>query len=122
MKDETPIDLRQRTRAFAVRVMRLGDSLPRTRSGNVVGYQIIRSGSSVGAHYREGTRSRSDAEVISKFETALQELDETAYWLEVIVESAMMSARKVASLQKETDELIAIFVTCVKKVKARRRR
>jgi len=122
MKDEAPIDLRQRTRAFAVRVMRLGDSLPRTRSGNVVGSQIIRSGSSVGAHYREGTRSRSDAEVISKFETALQELDETAYWLEVIVESGMMSARKVASLQKETDELIAIFVTCVKKVKARRRR
>ena len=102
--------------------MRLGDSLPRTRSGNVVAYQVIRSGSSVGAHYREGTRSRSDAEIISKFETALQELDETAYWLEVIVESGMMSARKLASLQKETEELIAIFVTCVKKVKARRRR
>jgi len=121
MKEERPPDLRERTRAFAVRIMRLGDSLPKTRSANVIAYQLIRSGSSVGAHYREGIRSRSDAELISKLEAALQELDETAYWLEVLAENGTVKPTKLEPLRAEAEELIRIFVTCVKKVKARRR-
>ena len=124
MKDEggrAPRDLGERTRAFALRVMRLGDSLPRTRSANVVAYQLIKSGSSVGAHYREGIRSRSDAEMVSKLEGALMELEETAYWMMLLVDLSLVPADRLAPLQSEAEELTAILVTCVKKLKARRR-
>ena len=117
-----PMDLATRTRAFAVRVLRLGDSLPRTRAANVIAYQIMRAASSVGAQYREGVRSRSDAELISKFESALQELEETAYWLELLVEMALVPPKKLALLRNEADEITAILVSCVKKVKRRTRR
>ena len=125
MKDEgasPPRDLRRRTREFAGRVMRLGDALPRARSADVVARQIIRAGTSVGAHYRESLRARSNAEVISKLEGALQELEETVYWLEVIIESDLMTPRKIEPLLIEADELTAILVSCVKKVKARAKR
>ena len=119
---DAPVDLRTRTRGFVVRVMRLGDSLPRERSANVIAYQLIRAGSSVGAHYREGMRSRSDAELVSKLEGALMELEETAYWLELLVELNLVPAKKLLPLRTEADEITAILVTCVKKVKRRIRR
>lgn len=117
-----PLDLATRTRWFAVRVLRLGDSLPRTRAANVIAYQVMRSASSVGAQYREGVRSRSDAELISKLESALQELEETAYWLELLVDMELVASNKLAPLQAEAGELTAILVTCVKKVKRHQRR
>jgi len=80
---------------------------------------FLRSGTSIGAHYREGHRAKSDADIVNKFETALQELDETDYWLDLLVKANITSAQKVEPLIKETNELIAIFVTIVKKVKAR---
>jgi four helix bundle protein len=122
MKDETgskPQDLRVRTKEFALRIVRLYGSLPKTTEAQVIGKQVLRSGTSVGAHYREGQRAKSDADFINKNEGALQELDETAYWLELLVESGIVSTEKLAPLQKETDELIAIFVTIVTKVKQR---
>ena len=119
--NEAPRDRGERTRAFALRVMRLGDSLPQKRSANVIAYQLIKSGSSVGAQYREATRSRSDAEMISKFEGALMELEETAYWLSLLADLELVPPHKLTSLRTEADELTAILVTCVKKVKARRR-
>jgi four helix bundle protein len=121
MKDEGVRDLRTRTRQFALRVLRLSEALPRTVAGRVMAGQIFRSGSSVGAHYREACRSRSDAELISKLEVALQELEETAYWLELIAESGMLSLSRIQPLMLEANELTAIFVTCVRKVKQRRR-
>ncbi|MGZ5432439.1 MAG: four helix bundle protein [Thermoanaerobaculia bacterium] len=123
MKDESdaPRDLADRTRAFALRVMRLGDSLPRSRSATVIAYQLIRSGSSVGAHYREGMRSRSAGESISKLEGALMELEETAYWMSLVVDLDLVTATKLAPLRREADELTAILVTCVRKLKAKRR-
>ena len=114
-------DLRERTLQLAVRIIRLSDSLPRTRSASVIAAQIVRSGTSVGAQYRESIRARSDAEVVSKFESVLQELDETDYWLALTVAAEMMSNEKLESLRKEVDELTAIVVTCVKKVKLRKR-
>jgi four helix bundle protein len=124
MKDESePIgdkpvrDLRSRTLEFGVRIIRLADALPKTSAGWVIAKQILRSGTAVGAIYREGCRSRSDAESISKFENVLQELDETAYWLELIVGAELLPATRLAPIQDETDQLISIFVTCVKKVK-----
>ena len=82
---------------------------------------MLRSGTSVGAHAREAFRSRSDAELISKLELALQELDETMYWIELLVESKAVAAAKVEGLLTEADALIAILVSSVKTIKSRDR-
>ncbi|MFA5872642.1 MAG: four helix bundle protein [Anaerolineales bacterium] len=119
MKDEKVQDLRVRTKEFALRIIQLYTCLPKTTEVQVIGKQVLRSGTSIGAHYREASRAKSDADFISKIEGALQELDETAYWLELLVESGIVKAEKLDSLIKETDELIAILVTIATKVKNR---
>lgn len=93
--------------------------LPKTIEAQVIGKQVLRSGTSVGAHYREGHRAKSDADIVNKFETALQELDETDYWLDLLVKAGIASAQKLEPLIKETNELIAIFTTIVTKIKKR---
>src|SRR5690348_13149469 len=113
--------LNDRTREMAIRVIKMYDSLPARGAARVIGNQVLRSGTSVGAHLREGYRSRSDAEVISKLEVALQELDETAYWMELIVGAGIVTKRRLSALMKEVDELTAIFVTSVKTIKSRRK-
>jgi four helix bundle protein len=115
-------DLKVRTKQFALRLIRLYTSLPKTTEAQVLGRQVLNSGTSVGAQYREAQRAKSDADFISKVEGSLQELDETAYWLELLRDSGMVSVEKLHPLLKETDELIAIFVTIVKKVKSKRPR
>jgi four helix bundle protein len=112
-------DLSTRTRAFALRVIRLHAALPRTAEAQVVGRQLLRSGTSVGAHYREASRARSTAEFISKIEVALQELEETRYWLELLGDAALIAPARLADLLSETDALTAILVTIVKKAKQR---
>ena len=102
-------DLRKRTKAFALRIVRMYVSLPKTSQAQVLGKQVLRSGTSPGAQYREAFRARSTAEFISKMEGGLQELEETAYWLELLVESNIVPEKRMAELLKETDELIAIF-------------
>lgn len=115
-------DLKVRTKQFALRVIPLYTSLPKTTEAQVLGRQVLNSGTSVGAQYREAQRAKSDADFISKVEGSLQELDETAYWLELLRDSGIVSAEKLHPLLKETDELTAIFVTIVKKVKGKRPR
>jgi four helix bundle protein len=115
------IDLRKRTKLFAIRVIRLYSYLPKTTEGQVIGKQVIRSGTSVGAHVREASRSRSDAEMISKTEGALQELEETIYWLELLAEADIVKAEWLSDLISEANELTAILVTSVKTLKARRK-
>ena len=110
-------ELRARTKAFALRVIRLYPALPRTVEAQILGKQVLRSGTSVGAHYREANRAKSDADFINKIEGGLQELDETTYWLELIAEAGIFSAERLQPLQTEADELIAMFVTIVKSVK-----
>ncbi len=112
-------DLRERTTDFALRIVRLYSSLPKTTQAQVLGKQVLRSGTSVGAQFRESQRAKSDADFISKLEGCLQEADETSYWLELLVRSEIVSAEKLESLRNETDELIAILVTIVTKVKKR---
>ena len=112
-------DLRRRTKKFAVRVIRMFTALPRAEVARVIGKQALRSGTSVGANYREACRARSNAEFISKVGDCLKELDESAYWFDLLIESGIVSARKMSSLAQETDELIAIFTTISKKMKAR---
>ncbi len=89
MNNEAPQDLRIRTSEFALRIIRLYVSLPKTTEAQVIGKQGLRSGTSVGANYREGYRAKSDADIVNKFKTALQELDETDYWLELLVKAGI---------------------------------
>ena len=117
MKD---LDLKTRTTTFALRIIKLFSSLPRTPEAQVIGKQVLRSGTSVGAQYREACRARSNAEFISKMESSLQELDETSYWLELLVEGEMVKPAKLRELQNETNELTAIFVSSVKTAKSRK--
>ena len=119
MESEVPQDLRTRTADFALRIVKLYTNLPKTTEAQVLGKQVLRSGTSIGAHYREGHRAKSDADIVNKFETALQELDETDYWLELLVKSNIIPTQKAEPLRKETNELIAIFTTIVTKIKKR---
>ena len=115
--------LRDRTRTFAVRIIKLYAALPaRNHAARIIGRQLLRSGTSPGAHCREAFRARSDAELVSKLEVAVQELDETSYWLELLIEAQVVRARRLEALMKEAHELIAITVASVKTVKQRRRR
>jgi four helix bundle protein len=120
--DRADKDLRKRTKAFALRVIRMVSALSRSLAADVLGRQVLRSGTSVGAHYREACRSRSVAEFISKMEGALQELDETAYWLELLADSGIVSPKRLVDLRQETDELIAIFTASVKTAKRNRKK
>ncbi len=110
-------NLKERTKKFALRVIKLYSALPRRRDAQVLGSQILSSGTSVGAHYREACRAKSDADFISKVEGALQELDETAYWLELLGEAEILAFTRLQALHNEAEELIAILVTIVTKVK-----
>jgi four helix bundle protein len=121
LESQRPEDLKTRTKAFALRIIRLYAALPKSTEAQVIGKQLLRSGTSVGAHYRESLRSRSNAEVVSKIEGGLQELEETRYWLELLAESGIIHQERLAFLFQESDELMAILVTCVKKVKERPR-
>ena len=86
-------DLRRRTKSFALRIIKLYSAMPKRGPGQVLATQVLRSGTSPGAHYREACRAKSDADFISKIEGALQELDETQYWLELIGEARILSER-----------------------------
>ena len=113
-------DLQARTKAFALRMIRLYVSLPKTTEAQVIGKQVLRSGTSVGAHYREAMRARSVAEFISKVEGGLQELEETAYWLELLVESGIVTSAKLTNLLQEARELTAMLVASARTAKAKR--
>ncbi len=115
-----PPELRPRLKRYALRVIQVYASVKRDDVGRVLGHQGLRSATSVGAHHREASRARSIAEFVSKMEGGLQELDETAWWLELLAESGTVPKGKLASLLTETEELIAIFVASVNTAKKRR--
>jgi four helix bundle protein len=116
---ENPPDLRTRTKAFGLRVIKMYAKLPKGQTiAQVLGRQVLRSGTSVGANYREASRGRSKAEFISKIGDCLKEIDETEYWLELLVDSGCVSEAKMADLLDETRQLIAIFTVIDKNAKA----
>ncbi len=109
-------DLRIRTKEFARRVARVFRALPaRDRVAQVWGDQLLRAGGSVGANYREAQRGRSTAEYVSKLGDCLREADESLYWLELIEEEKLLSPARLASLKDEASQLIAIFITLIRK-------
>jgi four helix bundle protein len=113
-------DLKLRTKKFALRIIKLFSALPKSVEAQIIGKQILRSGTSVGAQYREATRARSTAEFISKIESGLQELEETMYWFELLVEAEIFKSEKLENLQQEAEELMAILVSSVKTAKLRK--
>ena len=114
-KDET--DLRKRTKDFALRIVRMFSALPKTTEAQVLGKQLLRSGTSIGANYREAFRARSKLEFIAKCGDSLREIEETAYWLELLVDAGIVSPEKLQPLRNESDELSAIFVTILRRSK-----
>jgi four helix bundle protein len=112
------VDLRVRTKQFALRVIRLFSALPKGSLGDVIGKQLLRSGTSVGANFREAHRARSNAEFVCKVGDCLKELEETCYWLELLVDAELVSADRLAPLLDECNQLLAILTTVAKKVKS----
>ena len=108
----------QRTFDFALRIIRLFKALPQIDEARVLGKQVLRSGTAVGANYREAHRGRSKPEFISKIGDCLKELDETSYLLDLLAHARMVPAPRLASLLDETHQLLAIFSTISKKSKA----
>ena len=110
-------DLAVRTKSFARRIIKLYVALPKETVAQVLGKQVLRSGTSIGANYREARRGRSKAEFISKVGDCLKEADETAYWLELLTDEAIVPKQCLEPLLKETNEIISILVTISKRAR-----
>src|SRR5467141_4009484 len=107
-------DLKKRTKAFALRILKLVDALPKTTAGRALASQIVRSGTSVAANYRAACRARSTADFIAKMGIVEEEADETLFWLELLEESQLVPASKLTAIKQEANELIAITVASIK--------
>jgi four helix bundle protein len=110
-------DIQLRTRKFAARIIRLYVSLPKTAEAQVVGKQLLRSGTSVGAHIAESNRGKSDADFVNKIDGALQELDETLYWMNLLIDTNIVKVDKLNDLMHESEEIIAVLVTIANKTR-----
>ncbi|HXX24961.1 MAG TPA: four helix bundle protein [Terriglobia bacterium] len=113
----TPGELQARTKAFALRVITLVDTLPRSTAGQVIGRQLLRSATSVGANYRAACRAQSHAEFAAKLSVVVEEADETLYWLELLHQSSLVKPMRLNDLLKEANELVAISVAARKTAK-----
>lgn len=101
--------LKDRSKQFAIRVIKLFQALPKTDEARIIGKQVLRSGTSVAANYRAVCRARSSAEFIAKIGVVVEEADETVFWLELLVETEIVNAQKLKPLMDEANELLAIF-------------
>src|SRR4051812_12260155 len=108
-----PDEMKQRTKKFALRVIKMVDALPRRRSADVLGKQVLRSGTSVGANYRAACRARSNDEFRSKLGIVEEEADESLFWMELIVESGLVQAARLRPLMSECDEILSIVVSAI---------
>ena len=114
-------DLRERTKQYALRIIRLVEALPDTVVAQVIARQLLRAGTSVGANYRAACRSRSQAEFIAKMGIVEEEADESLYWMELLVESRLVRLEQLAPLMQEGDELVAMTVASIKTARKNRR-
>jgi four helix bundle protein len=113
-------DLKKRTKAFALRILKLVDAMPKTTAGRALTSQIVRSGTSVAANYRAACRAKSSADFIAKMGIVEEEADETLFWLELFEESRLVPAAKLTAIKQEANELIAITVTSIKTARRNR--
>jgi len=116
----TPTELKERTKEYALRIIRLVDALPASRSTDVLARQLLRSGTSVGANYRAACRARSHADFISKLGIVEEECDESLYWMELLVAAKKVAAKRVANLMAEGNELLSIVVASLRTSRTRR--
>ena len=114
-------ELKNRTKQFAIRIVKLFRSLPKTEEARIIGKQVLRSGTSIAANYRAVCRARSKAEFIAKIGIVVEEADETVLWLELLVETDIVKEPRMASLLKESNELLAIFAASQYTARKRRR-
>jgi four helix bundle protein len=114
---ENKKDLKERTKNFALRIIKMYSFLPKTAEANALGKQVLRSGTAVGAIYREASQGKSKAEFVAKMGDCLKELEETTYWFELLIEGGILSENKLSGLLQESKELTAIFVTIIKNTK-----
>jgi four helix bundle protein len=114
-------EFKERTKRLGLRVIRLVEALPQSQTGQVIGRQLLRAATSVGANYRAACRAKSTADIINKLKIVEEEADETLYWLELMVESDLMSEARVAGLMAETNEIIAMTVASIKTLRAKQR-
>ena len=112
-------DLKERTKNFALHIMKMYSSLPKSTEARVLGTQVLRSGTSVGANYREASRGRSKAEFVAKMGDCLKELEETMYWFDLLIEGNILPKNKLSGLLQESKELTDIFVTIIKNIKTK---
>jgi four helix bundle protein len=110
-------DIKRRTQEFALRIIRLSAALPATREAEVLGRQVLKSGTSIGANYREATRASSRRHFISNLEICLREGDETIYWLELLGDSEIVPATRLSDLLDECNQLVAILTATIRTAK-----
>ncbi len=110
-------DLKDRTKKFAIRIIKLVESLSKGQTEYIIGKQLLRCGTSVGANYRASCRARSLADFIAKMGIVEEELDESLYWMEILIETNHIKAEKLSSLMNEANELLSIVVTSIKTAK-----
>ena len=113
-------DLQQRTKSYALRIIRLVESLPSTRTADVIGKQLLRAGTAVGANYRAARRAKSPADVIAKLGIVEEEADECLYWMELLVESGLVPTARLESLRDEGDQILAIIIASIRTARARK--
>jgi len=116
----TPAETKQRTKRFAVRVIKMTEALPSKPASRVIANQVLRSATSIGANYHSACKARTHAEFISKIGIVAEEADETVFWLELLVEAELVTPQQMQSLLKEANELVAIFVASQITARARR--
>src|SRR3989454_3363265 len=109
-----PRDLRERTKAFALDIVRLVQGLPRDRAADVIGRQLLRAGTSVAANYRSARRARSRREFLAKLGIVEEEADESAFWLELLLEGGLVNSARVAELRDEAKQLVAITIASIR--------
>jgi len=110
---------KSRTKKLAVAIIKEVEKLPRSLAADVIGKQLVRSGRSIGANYRAACRAKSSADMINRMKIVEEESDETEYWLEIFVEAGLVPQNQIASIYKETDEILAMTVASLKTLRAR---
>jgi len=116
----TQDEMKQRAKQFALRVIRLVESLPNTRAANVIGNQLLRCGTSVGANYRSSCRAKSTADFINKLSIVEEEADESIYWMELLIESKIMKQDLLDNLLDEANQIVSIIVSSIRTSKVKR--
>ena len=116
----TEQEFKRRTKDIALRIIKLVESLPRTWSSEVIGKQLLRSGTSIGANYRAACRGKSSADVLHKLSIVEEEADESLYWMELLIEGNIVSERKLTNLFSDINEIVAMTVPSIKTMRTKK--